>query len=508
MIPVVSSKEMVRLEQLDKAAGASEEAFMEAAGAQVALAVEAFQGEQSQKGWSAMRSALFLCAKGNNSGDGYAAAAKLLERGWNVQVLQLTPLEEASPLCRKQHAVYVGKGGAVKRVLAFEQGLFPSEGIVVDALFGTGFKGKISGLIGEVVEAANSSSLPILAIDIPSGVEGETGAVEGPAIQATVTLFLEFPKSGYFFREGWNHVGGLKQLHFGLSEKAKAAAQPVALLVEDAALPALPPIQRNRHKYQVGVVVGLAGSPGMAGAACLSSFAALRCGAGLVRLLHPAGMEEELAAIPYELIKIAYHPGGTKRMAVLLNEASAAFIGPGLGRSPEVGQLLQELVPQLEVPLVLDADGLYWLAVGAFALPKQVILTPHKGEMGSLLGDSKKGPLSLEFIEQCRLYAEQKEVTLLLKGGPTVLFAPGKVPHLSIHGSPGMATAGAGDVLTGILASLLAQGLSCWEAALLGCTLHGKAGERVAARQGVRGMIASDLIKELPFLLRESKKLR
>lgn len=498
MLSVVSAKEMVRLEQLDKAAGASEEAFMEAAGAEVALAVERLQKERGT-----VYPALFLCAKGNNSGDGYAAAFHLLKKGWVVQVLQLTPIEEASPLCRKWHEAYVRAGGAVKKVTAVEDGLFPSEGVVVDALFGTGFHGRISGLLGEVIEAANRSGLPILAIDIPSGVDGETGAVEGPAIQATRTLFLELPKSGYFFREGWNHVGELEQLHFGLSEKAKMAAQPVAELLQEENLPSLPPVPRSRNKYQAGVVVGLAGSPGMPGASCLSSLAALRSGAGLVRLLHPAGMEAELSASPYELIKIAYHPEEADKVLKHLNEANAVFIGPGLGRTPAVKSLLQKVVPLLEVPLVLDADGLFWLAEGAFTLPKQTMLTPHKGEMTRLLKSSEKGPLTLEFMEQCRLYAQQKGVTLLLKGGPSVLFAPDKLPLVSTHGSPGMATAGSGDVLTGILAALLAQGCSCWEAAQLGATFHGWAGEFAAAHYGVRGMIAGDIIDELPHVMEE-----
>lgn len=493
MVLVVSAKEMVRLEQLDKADGASEEAFMEAAGAQVALAVERFQEERG-----AVHSALFLCAKGNNSGDGYAAAFHLLKRGWAVQVLQLTPLEEASPLCRKWHEAYVQAGGAVKKVSAAKEELFPAEGVIVDALFGTGFHGKIDGLLGEVIEAANHSGLPILAIDIPSGVNGETGAVEGPAIQATQTLFLELPKSGYFFREGWNHAGELEQLHFGLSEKAKMAAQPVAELLCEENLPALPSVPRSRNKYQAGVVVGLAGSPGMPGASCLSSLAALRAGAGLVRLLHPAGMEAELSASPYELIKIPYHDEEAEKVLQHLNEADAVFIGPGLGRTPSVKRLLQKVVPALEVPLVLDADGLFWLAEGAFTLPKQTILTPHKGEMSRLLKSSEKGPLTLEFMEQCRLYTKAKNVTLLLKGGPTILFALDKVPLISTHGSPGMATAGSGDVLTGILAALLAQGCSCWEAVQLGATLHGKAGEFAAAHYGVHGMIAGDIIDELP----------
>lgn len=498
MVVVVSAKEMVRVEQLDRAAGASEEAFMAAAGEQVALGVERFQEERGLKS-----SALFLCAKGNNSGDGYAAAFHLLKKGWEVWVLQLTPMEEASPLCRKWHEVYLQAGGTIRQVSAVEKGLFPSEGIIVDALFGTGFHGSISGLVGEMVDAANCTGLPIIAIDIPSGVNGETGAVEGPAIQATLTLFLEQPKSGYFFREGWNHVGELEQLHFGLSEKAKKAAKPIAELVQEEDLPSLPPIQRNRNKYQAGVVVGLAGSPGMPGASNLASLAALRTGAGLVRLLHPVGMEVELATSPYELIKIAYHEEEAEKVLQHLNEADAVFIGPGLGRTPAVKKLLQKVVPSLEVPLVLDADGLFWLAEGAFSLPKQTILTPHKGEMERLLKGYEKGPLTLEFMEQCRLYAKQKGVTLLLKGGPTFLFESGKLPRIITHGSPGMATAGSGDVLTGILAALLAQGCSCWEAVQLGATFHGLAGEFAAAHYGVHGMIAGDIIEELPYVIED-----
>ncbi len=258
----------------------------------------------------------------------------------------------------------------------------------------------------------------------------------------------------------------------------------------------LPPIQRNRHKYQAGYVIGLAGSPTMPGAALLSSLAALRGGSGMVRLLYPRGMEAELSASPYELIKIPYTYDKPEEIGQLMQKATSVFIGPGLGRSEQIRQLLQTVLSALKIPCVLDADALTLFAEQAFPLPPQTILTPHLGEMQRLLHSPAHLTLNLELLKTCQQFAEEHCITLILKGAPTFIFQSQKPIFVNTRGDPGMATAGSGDVLTGLLASLLSQGLSCHHAALLGVYLHGLSGELAAKqRQTSYGVVASDLIQ-------------
>ena len=193
----------------------------------------------------------------------------------------------------------------------------------------------------------------------------------------------------------------------------------------------------------------------------------------MVRLLYPAGMEAELSASPYELIKIPYSPDHPVEVRQLMQKASATFVGPGLGRSDSTKQLLQEIIPFLEKPCVIDADALTLYADRAFQLPPQALLTPHTGEMQALLHLPDKLTLSLDLLHTCQNYAENHNATLILKGAPTFIFHPKSPIYVNPKGDPGMATAGSGDVLTGMLASLLSQGLSCHQAALLGVYLHG-----------------------------------
>lgn len=221
-----------------------------------------------------------------------------------------------------------------------------------------------------MIEQANRSKLPILAIDIPSGVNGNTGVVAPIAIKAQETIYLGMPKIGFFIGQGYNFIGKLSRVDFGMDEKYITQAKGKAFLINDQAVPALlPPIERVRHKYQAGYVIALAGSPGMPGAAMLSCLAALRSGAGIVRLFHPKGMEEEFAVAPLELIR---HPYSWREPEPIFEEAKrakACLIGPGIGK--EMCSFIQSVVSKLDLPMVIDADALYHLKV----FPKGAILT-------------------------------------------------------------------------------------------------------------------------------------
>lgn len=484
---VVSAKMMAEIESKAYKHGYTEHEFMENAGKGIARATQSYIETHQIP-----HHVYLLCGKGNNGGDAFVAGRYLMEQGYTVTAIQPEPLELASPLCKQNGSLFLEKGG---KILS-EADSFDSSGVILDGLFGTGFKGKAREPYASLIEVANQSKLPILAIDIPSGLNGSTGEIEGSVIQATETIFLGLAKTGFFLRDGWNVVGKLQNVDFGLPKRFIEDVQPdFELITPDWAARLLPPIRRNRHKYQSGYVIGLAGSPTMPGAALISCLSALRGGSGMVRLLYPQGMEAELAASPYELIKISYTEDNPQEVLEIMQKAGATFVGPGLGRGEKILNLMKNVLPNLEKPCVIDADALIHYAEGGWKLPSQAILTPHTGEMQTLLHSTEHLVRTTELLQICQNYAEEKNVTLILKGAPTFIFHPHEPIVVNPTGDPGMATAGSGDVLTGLLASLLSQGLDCRNASILGVYLHGLAGELAAQAAGTSyGMIASDLI--------------
>lgn len=500
---IVTPKEMARVESLAYAEGCSEQEFMEAAGRGVAAHVQAYSKRHHLD-----QEVMLLCGHGNNGGDAYVAGRYLLTHGYQVTAVQVKPIAECRPLCRHHHDRFVQAGGRVLDYQTNGLSTFPRNGVIVDGLFGTGFYGFLRDPYASLVRSANASGCPILAIDIPSGLDGETGMAEGPVIQAEETIFLSLPKTGFFLVEGWNHVGILREVNIGLPERFIDEAEAWLWLPSlEQLYSLLPPIRRDRHKYQAGLVVGLAGSPGMPGAAILSSYASLKAGAGIVRLLHPDGMQVELAACPPEIIRQPYSIQNVKSVVDALNAGTASFVGPGMGRSSLAQVLLELVLPQIENPCVIDADALYLLSHADVEVPKQCILTPHRGEMARLLHLEGYPELTVDLLRQCQRYAEDKHVTLVLKGGPGFIFHPGAPTFVNIYGDPGMATAGSGDVLTGVLAALLAEGLSTHAAALIGVTLHAKAGQAAARRWSSRCITASEISKCLFLAFLEGRSL-
>lgn len=492
---VVSSKQMAYVESQAYRNGSTEEDFMEEAGRGVAEWIHFFVEKENFP-----NCVYLLCGKGNNAGDAYVAGSFLLEQGYSVMAHQVVPIADCSPLCQKNQKRFISKGGQYHEINDVEAELkFPEEGVIVDALFGTGFHGMAREPYASVIKKANQSDLPIIAVDIPSGLCGDTGIVDGEAIKATETVFLGLPKTGLFLQDGWNHVGKLRYVNFGLPKPYIAESDADFMMIYPPLVkPYMPSIVSNRHKYQAGYVIGLAGSPGMPGAALLASNAALRAGAGIVKLLHPEGMEGELSSSPYELIKVPYSSNDNNAIIELMNSASATFVGPGIGKSSQARHLLQDILPKLEKPCVIDADALTIIAEEKIQLPRETILTPHAGEMMRLLKHSAPKPGTKDFLDTCQAYAEKHGVTLVLKGGPSYVFHPEETIHVTPYGDPGMATAGSGDVLTGIIAALLAQGVPCKHAAALGVYLHGYSGEDAVELKTSYCLIASDIIDHLP----------
>lgn len=477
-LPVVTAEEIRRLEERAYAIGESAERYMERAGVGVAQVAEKALISPSARIIS------LLVGKGNKGGDALAAGTLLLQKGFQVRAYLLEPLQECSPLCQEMAKRFQKAGGALQPFRSD----FPSPGFLIDGLVGSGFKGKAEGILKEVIDAANRSGYPILAVDIPSGLNGSTGAVETVAIQAMYTVTMGLPKIGFFIGKGWDQIGQLTTIDFGLPVEILKEVRPEAYLFDDAeGWKLLPKIQRSRHKYQRGYLLALAGSPGMPGAALLACYGAMRAGAGIVRLFHPPGMEGELA--PYELIREEWN---NERLLEECKRARAVLIGPGLGRTEAVFEKLKELFSKLVLPTVLDADALFYLAKNPHAqLPKKCILTPHHEEMHRIIKE-------LPTLQNCQAYVEKHQVTLVLKGAPTFIYHPGEKPLIVARGDPGMATAGAGDVLTGIIGALLAQGLEPYPAAALGVFLHDLAGELAASKKTPYAVIASDIVEALP----------
>jgi hydroxyethylthiazole kinase-like uncharacterized protein yjeF len=490
---IVTPSQMSDLESQAYRDGSSETDFMDEAGSGVALVVHDLAELEELD-----HQIILLCGKGNNAGDAYVAGLHLLHLDYDVIAYQLFPIAECSQLCRESHFQFLNEGGRVVETPSPDEINFPSSGIIIDGIFGTGFHGTINEHISAVIKRANESHIPIVAVDIPSGLNGETGAISGTAILAHTTAFLGLPKIGFFLLNSWNQVGKLVYVDFGLPRKyIDSAETEFIMLSPDMLKPLMPPLVRNRHKYQAGHVVGLAGSPAYPGASVLSSLAALCSGAGIIHLLHPENMKVELAFGPYELIRVPYSPDDSEKILELMNEASATFIGPGLGRSPTTSKILRKVIPKLTKPCVIDADALTILSEGEIPLPSNTILTPHLGELKRLFHITN-AEINAEFLEKCRDYATEKKITLVLKGGPSFIFHPNEPIMVNPRGDPGMATAGTGDILTGLIASLLAQGLTTHHAACLGVYIHAVAGEWAAAGLTSYCMTATDIISYFP----------
>ncbi len=484
-IKVVSAKEVIRIEKLACLEGCLEEDFMEKAGTGIADRVVSFVEKDSL--------ITLLAGKGNNAGDAYVAGCHLLQRGFRVEALAIYEEETWGPLCLKQAKRFSEAGGKI-HVLT-DESIFPSQGILVDGLVGTGFTGAAEGPLSKAIHLANNSSLPILAIDIPSGLCATTGQVETVAIYATATIYLEFPKIGFFLEKGWDHVGCLWKETFGLPFSYQEKVVPEAFLIEESNAKALlPTLRRTRNKYSAGYVLIVAGSSSMPGAGALSSYATLRSGAGIVRWFYLGSLERHPNA-PLEIISCPLEEGWDTFFSERLR-MDALLIGPGLGRDKQAFKSMKKVLSSCSFPVVIDADALFFLSkYPSFPIPKESILTPHKGELKRLLDAHK---IQGSFLSTCQAFVEKKNTTLLVKGAPNFLFSPGNIPCILPFGNPGMATAGSGDVLSGILASLLAQKIKEEDVAILGCVLHGLAGDLAAQDKTPYCLIASDIIEYLP----------
>ncbi len=458
-----------------------------------------------------------VCGKGNNGGDGLVAARLLRQRGAKVMALLMTP---SSELSRDANVMYrrfskIAGSSAVRTPSPTNhlRKYLAASDVVIDALLGTGLSSPVSGHYREAIELINESGRPVVAVDLPSGIHADHGAVMGAAVRANLTVTFGAPKLGLYLGAGIDHAGAVRIVDIGIPQAFLDAVESRILLMTAASAgQALPVRLPSAHKGTFGHAGIIAGSVGKTGAAALAAKAALRVGAGLVTVATPSSVNDTLEAKLLEAMTVPMPEtkartlarSGLDRLMGFVGLRSAIAIGPGLTTHPETVDLVQTLVTQMEKPCVLDADALNALAGRASLLTESKIppiLTPHPGEMARLEADATPQSVNADRIGIASRFARERGVFLVLKGARTVVARPDGMVAICPTGNPGMATAGTGDVLTGMIVGLLAQGIPQWEAACTATYVHGAAGDLAAAKLGRAGMIASDLLEEIPHAL-------
>lgn len=459
---------------------------------------------------------VILCGKGNNGGDGLAAARHL--RGWGGEVQVFLPGDPRALTgdAALNRDLLLKTGGTIEAIDSPDQiPKIPLNcDLIIDAIFGTGFSPPTNELYSRAIQHINSSGKKILAVDIPSGVKGNTGEADDKAVNATETVTFGLLKPGLLFSPGREHAGRVTVVDIGIPPSVvDRQGIDIFSVEEEDVRRSLPLIKPSAHKGDAGYVYILAGAPGLTGAATLAAQAAMRSGAGLVTVGIPKSLNPIIEA---KLTEAMSEPlpetasghlalGSWDSISARLKWANALAFGPGIGRHEETGALLAKLLESIEIPLVIDADGLNLLAEAPEQLdnlPCSTILTPHPGEFSRLTGISID-EISRNRIAITRQYAKKWNVVLHLKGSPSITVSPDGKVYINPTGNSGMATGGSGDVLTGIIAALLANGMDPTAAAWAGAYIHGDAGDLARDDLGTRGMIAGDLIARIPQTLRK-----
>ena len=440
--------------------------------------------------WPVAHRLVVVCGPGNNGGDGYVLARLARAAGLTVGVLAASSPDRLKGDARQAFQAWLDCGGDAA---AYEPSKLADDGIIVDALLGTGLRGAVREPMARVIHDINTAGRPVLALDVPSGLDSDTGMPLGEAVRADCTITFVGLKTGLFVGDGPQFTG---TVHFDALGLGPFITHPpparIERIVEAEIERALPRRARSAHKGDFGRVLILGGGVGMPGAARLAGEACLRVGAGLVTVAVAPQNVPAVAGGRPELICLPWAEPGELQEA--LERAELIAIGPGLGRTGWAQAALRTALGAGK-PLVVDADALNLIAESGAGAHGQWILTPHPGEAGRLLG------ISTAEVQRDRLGALERLTAryggiVVLKGAGTLVGAPGRTPALCEHGNPGMASPGMGDVLTGVIAGILAQCRDPWLAARAGVLAHALAGD-AAARAGERGLLAGDVIEEL-----------
>jgi len=461
-----------------------------------------------------------VCGKGNNGGDGLVAARLLRERGREVDAilagdpaeLSGDPAENLRRLPGDPPLALGGDNGsageAVAGRLADAAALADhvrGASAVVDALLGTGFSGAPRGIVAEAIEAISAAGAPAVAADVPSGVDASTGAVEGPAVRATATATFHAPKVGLYVNPGKRHAGIVRVVDIGIPPGGPESTG-IGLIVPDVR-DEVPRRGEGSTKFSEGAVLVAGGSRGLTGAPCLAAEAAGRAGAGYVTACVPASLEMVFEVRLLEAMTRALPdaggalgPDAAAGLLAACERADALVLGPGLGREEATLELARTVAARAEVALLLDADGLNAHAGRLRELAQRrapAVLTPHAGELARLL-ETESATVEAARLHHARAAAAAARAVVVLKGDDTIVAEPGGRVGVSAGGSPGLATAGTGDVLSGVAGAMLGKGLHPFTAACAAVWLHAEAGSLAAGERGADGMIARDVIDALP----------
>jgi len=468
-----------------------------------------------------------LCGNGNNGGDGIAAARHFRMRGATVTVTLFSPIEKLSMDAKIMLEAWINTGGAISNE-TLEKNLSESH-IVVDALLGTGISHPVSGDLERAILSINKArreyDITVVSVDMPSGISANTGESLGSAVTADYTFTMGLPKRGLFLREGLQCRGKWDVIDIGFPKALVDQINIPVELIGPADLKRFTPRPLESHKGMFGHLLIIAGSKGKKGAAAMTSLSALRAGCGLVTTALPNSIGSMIPTIMEVMtLPVAETEEGTlslkseKELLNAIDGKDCVAIGPGLSQNPETVRLILNLIAQIHIPMVIDADGINALATDLSVLSHKkgtIILTPHAGEMARLMG------ISSETVQQDRigiasLFAQKWGVIVVLKGAHTIVAAPGGggsatlaghvapangMVSIANTGNPGMATAGTGDVLTGIISGFLASGMNPQSAAVLGVVLHGLAGDIARDELGEVSLIASDIINKIPVAI-------
>lgn len=440
--------------------------------------------------WTTAERLVVVCGKGNNAGDGFVLAREAYLQGYQVMLVTLIACDQYRGAALMAAKACVSAG---LHFHPFEPGMIFEGDVIVDALLGTGLQGEVTGIFKEAIAAINASHCPVLSMDIPSGLQCDTGAVQGCAVIADITQTFIALKTGLFTADGTHHAGKIVLASLDISQDYFKTALPSAyLLTPDLLAAQFPKRHRNAHKGDFGHVLVIGGDSGMGGAIHMAAKAALRVGAGLVSVAtHAAHVAMINAACP----EIMCHAVETKAdLLPLLQKATVVVLGPGLGQSAWSRELWNAVI-EAKQPMVVDADALNLLCESPRKRDNW-ILTPHPGEAARLLKCTTKQVQSDRFLATKKLIAQFGGV-VVLKGAGTLVQSDNDFPFVCAAGNPGMASGGMGDVLSGVIGGLLAQQFSLLSAAKTGVLLHATAADEAARAGGERGLLASDL---MPYL--------
>ncbi len=468
----------------------------------------------------ASRGVLIVCGPGNNGGDGFVIARHLFQRGFPVKVFSLAPGEKFHGDALVNYRVAKGLG-LIEGYILDEQDLPSLEaalkevGLLVDAIFGTGLAREVTGRFARVIEILNRAGKPIVAVDIPSGLSADSGRPLGIAVRATLTATMALPKVGQVIYPGKEYVGELEIVDISMPAALIEKLAPSRFLLEEGfAAKNLRPREPDTHKGTYGHLAVLAGSRGKTGAAILTCLGALRGGAGLVTLVCPQSLnhifetaltEAMTYPLPHETPEESLSHQAFQEILQFLEDKEAVSLGPGFGLHRDTMELTQKLVSSLELPMVVDADGLTALSGELYHFkraPGPRVITPHPGEMARLLLVGKD-EIQNDRLGAARYTARETGAVVVLKGAATVIAAPDGREAVNTTGNPGLASGGSGDVLTGLIGAFLAQGYEAFLAACLGVFFHGLAADILASRKGPFGYLAREVAEALPQAFKE-----